>query len=97
VDARCDDPHASLAMAGGRSHERRSRRPHPIAAGLLDLCTGPFRFVVEVRAVLRVWRRRFRYRRELARLRSSGPHLIEDIGLLQDEADREAAKPFWRP
>jgi uncharacterized protein YjiS (DUF1127 family) len=52
--------------------------------------------VAEVRAVLRVWRHRARYRRELVRLRRSGPHLIEDIGLLKDEADREAAKPFWR-
>lgn len=26
-----------------------------------------------------------------------GPHLIEDIGLLPKQGDREAAKPFWRP
>jgi uncharacterized protein YjiS (DUF1127 family) len=44
-----------------------------------------------------VWRQRSRYRRELARLRRSGPHLIDDIGLSQAEAEREAAKPFWRP
>jgi uncharacterized protein YjiS (DUF1127 family) len=48
-------------------------------------------------AALALWRRRSRYRRELARLRRSGPHLIEDIGLLREHADREAAKPFWRP
>ncbi len=47
--------------------------------------------------VLRVWRRRSRYRRELARLMRSGPHLIDDIGLLRAHAEREVAKPFWRP
>jgi uncharacterized protein YjiS (DUF1127 family) len=54
------------------------------------------RLIVEAGAVLRTWRQRYRYRRDLARLRSSGPHLIEDIGLLREDADREAAKPFWQ-
>jgi uncharacterized protein YjiS (DUF1127 family) len=27
----------------------------------------------------------------------SRPHLIEDIGLLPRDAEREADKPFWRP
>ncbi|MGH6919595.1 MAG: DUF1127 domain-containing protein [Geminicoccaceae bacterium] len=53
--------------------------------------------VAEARAALRLWRQRARYRRDLARLRRSGPHLIEDVGLSPKEADREAAKPFWRP
>jgi uncharacterized protein YjiS (DUF1127 family) len=53
--------------------------------------------LAEIRAVLRAWRRRYRYPRELARLMSSGPHLIEDIGLSRTHADREVAKPFWRP
>jgi uncharacterized protein YjiS (DUF1127 family) len=43
-----------------------------------------------------LWRQRARYRRDLARLRASGPHLIEDIGLRREDADREAAKPFWQ-
>jgi uncharacterized protein YjiS (DUF1127 family) len=47
-------------------------------------------------ALLRLWRERQRSRRELARLMRSGPHLIEDIGLMRVHADREAAKPFWR-
>jgi uncharacterized protein YjiS (DUF1127 family) len=81
VDARCDDPHA-LAIPGARSHARSSRLAWVVA---------------EVRAVFRVWRQRSRYRRELARLRRSGPHLIDDIGLSQAEAEREAATPFWRP
>ena len=50
-----------------------------------------------VGAVLEVWQRRCRSRCELARLISSGPHLIEDIGLPREHADREVAKPFWRP
>jgi uncharacterized protein YjiS (DUF1127 family) len=50
-----------------------------------------------IRAVLGAWRQRYRYRRELRRLISSGPHLIEDIGLSRAHADREIAKPFWRP
>ncbi|MGH6906075.1 MAG: hypothetical protein ACREIR_25425 [Geminicoccaceae bacterium] len=53
--------------------------------------------LAEIGAVVRAWRRRYRYRRELARLISSGPHLIEDVGLLPEQAERERAKPFWRP
>jgi len=64
------------------------RRPH--ARSLV-------RVLAEVEAALTLWRRRSRYRRDLARLRRSGPHLIEDIGLLREHADREAAKPFWQP
>ena len=51
---------------------------------------------VELRAVIGAWRQRHRYRRELRRLMSSGPHLIADIGLSRTHAEREAAKPFWR-
>jgi uncharacterized protein YjiS (DUF1127 family) len=53
--------------------------------------------LAEIRAVLDAWRRRYRYRRELERLMRSGTHLIEDIGQLRRHADREVAKPFWRP
>jgi uncharacterized protein YjiS (DUF1127 family) len=53
--------------------------------------------LAEITAVLGAWRARYRYRRELRRLMSSGRHLIEDIGLLRAHAEREAAKPFWRP
>jgi uncharacterized protein YjiS (DUF1127 family) len=49
-----------------------------------------------IRAVLRAWRLRHRYRRELERLRNSAPHLIEDIGLSREHAAREVTKPFWR-
>jgi uncharacterized protein YjiS (DUF1127 family) len=49
------------------------------------------------RAVLALWRQRSRYRRDLRRRMRSRPHLIEDIGLLPRDAEREADKPFWRP
>jgi uncharacterized protein YjiS (DUF1127 family) len=53
--------------------------------------------LAEITVVLGAWRRRYRYRRELRRLISSGAHLIEDIGLSRAHAEREVAKPFWRP
>jgi uncharacterized protein YjiS (DUF1127 family) len=53
--------------------------------------------LAEIRAVIGAWRQRYRYRRELQRLIKTGPHLIDDIGLWRTHADREAAKPFWRP
>jgi uncharacterized protein YjiS (DUF1127 family) len=53
--------------------------------------------LTEITVILGAWRQRYRYRRELSRLMSSGPHLIEDIGLSRAHADQEAAKPFWRP
>ena len=46
--------------------------------------------------LLTEWRRRRRYRAELRRLLSTGPHLLEDIGLTAAGAAREAALPFWR-
>jgi uncharacterized protein YjiS (DUF1127 family) len=52
--------------------------------------------LAEIAAVLGAWRRCHRYRHELERLMKSGPHLIEDIGLSRKNAEREAAKPFWR-
>ena len=52
--------------------------------------------LAEIRSVTGTWRQRRRYRRELQRLMSTGPHLIEDIGLSRTHAEREAAKPFWR-
>lgn len=42
------------------------------------------------------WRRRRRYRAELARLLRTGPHLVDDIGLTMSDAARAAVLPFWR-
>lgn len=33
--------------------------------------------------------------RERRRLRQMDDHLLEDIGLTREVADREASKPFW--
>jgi uncharacterized protein YjiS (DUF1127 family) len=42
---------------------------------------------------LRLWAQRRQQRRALATLDG---HLLTDIGLSPEQADREAAKPFWR-
>jgi uncharacterized protein YjiS (DUF1127 family) len=46
--------------------------------------------------ILRFWIGRSRQRRQLAELAEFDDHLLKDIGISQDEALREAAKPFWR-
>jgi uncharacterized protein YjiS (DUF1127 family) len=46
--------------------------------------------------LLRSWRARRHYRRELGRLLKVGPHMISDIGLTLEDAKRQTAKPFWR-
>ena len=45
---------------------------------------------------LRVWGERNRQRHSLGLLAQRDDYLLEDIGLSQDEAFREAAKPFWQ-
>jgi uncharacterized protein YjiS (DUF1127 family) len=83
--------HASapwLAATGGRSDGSAS-------SALIARRGGPSP-LVESLAILAGWRRRHRYRRELARLIRAGSHLIEDIGLVRAHAERAAAKPFWR-
>jgi uncharacterized protein YjiS (DUF1127 family) len=47
--------------------------------------------------VLDGWRARWHYRRELRRLLAVAPHMITDIGLTLDQAQREMVMPFWRP
>jgi uncharacterized protein YjiS (DUF1127 family) len=41
-----------------------------------------------------LWQERAAQRAQLAGLED---HLLKDIGIGRAEADREAAKPFWRP
>jgi len=48
---------------------------------------------VQVAWLLTQWSERRRTRRELADL---PPHLLRDIGMTQEAARAEAAKPFWR-
>ena len=45
---------------------------------------------------LRIWNARSRQRHYLRLLAERDDYLLKDIGLSQDEAFREAAKPFWR-
>ena len=45
---------------------------------------------------VRIWSARCRERRALRELMALGDHLLEDIGVTRQEAQREAAKPFWQ-
>jgi uncharacterized protein YjiS (DUF1127 family) len=45
---------------------------------------------------LRVWGARNRQRHALRLLAERDDYLLKDVGLSQDEAFREAAKPFWQ-
>ena len=49
-----------------------------------------------ITAIVSTWRERLFYRHELARLARDAPHMIDDIGLTEDEVELELAKPFWR-
>ena len=46
--------------------------------------------------MVRRWRERSRQRAALGELAELNDHLLNDIGISQDDARREAAKPFWR-
>jgi len=47
-------------------------------------------------AILRLWRRRRRDRRELAKLVLLDDRLLRDIGLTRGGAEFLINKPFWR-
>ncbi len=47
-------------------------------------------------AILRLWRRRRRDRRELAKLALLDDRLLRDIGLTRGGAEFLINKPFWR-
>ena len=50
----------------------------------------------QLSATPRVWAERGRYRSEIKRLLNVGPHMIRDVGLVWEDAQREAQKPFWQ-
>ena len=56
----------------------------------------PHKYVSGATHIWARWQRRRRYRNDLKRLILVGPHMIEDIGLNLEEAQREARKAFWR-
>jgi uncharacterized protein YjiS (DUF1127 family) len=51
---------------------------------------------INVRAIIRNWIARGRERRALGELAEMNAHLLRDIGLSKDDAQREAAKWFWQ-
>ena len=57
---------------------------------------SPIQVVADLKAIWAELQRRRCYRRDLNRLLSVGPYMIEDIGLPIKEAHRETAKSFWR-
>jgi uncharacterized protein YjiS (DUF1127 family) len=46
--------------------------------------------------MMRLWFARSRQRRALAELAARNDYLLEDIGVSQASATREAAKPYWQ-
>jgi len=49
--------------------------------------------VLRTVTIVRTWNRRARARRQLAMFDA---HILADIGLTREEAQREAQKPFWQ-
>ena len=49
--------------------------------------------IEQLRAMVTIWVQRARQRRQLAALSASQ---LDDIGISREQADAEAAKPFWR-
>jgi uncharacterized protein YjiS (DUF1127 family) len=97
VRSRWQHSPAPWIPATGRRSDAGRAHPPPSIRSALALARGLlFWSLAESLAMLGAWRRRHRYRRDLTRLMRTGPHLIEDIGLLRKHAAREAAKPFWR-
>ncbi len=54
---------------------------------------GPIGWLPSLYAELETVSRRIEERRRLSQL---DDHLLEDMGLTREQAEREAAKPFWR-
>jgi uncharacterized protein YjiS (DUF1127 family) len=65
-------------------------RPHATNVTMLDGRAGRC-------SPIDAWLLRIHFRTHLKRLLLLDAGLIEDIGLTRQEAEREAAKPFWRP
>jgi uncharacterized protein YjiS (DUF1127 family) len=74
------------SLPGARVSIRRSEREQRAAGWAVAIC----------RTVTR-WVARSRQRRALREIAESNDfHLLKDIGVSQEEALREAEKPFWR-
>ena len=46
--------------------------------------------------MIATWDDRMRLRWDLEQRSKDAPHLIDDIGLTEDEVKAEISKPFWR-
>jgi uncharacterized protein YjiS (DUF1127 family) len=46
--------------------------------------------------LIRFWMARHRQRKALGEIAELNDYLLQDIGVTQEEALREAAKPFWQ-
>lgn len=75
----------AIAQAPSDSRPAAPASPH----------SGRRRLVCGLGAAWAAWRTRRRFRRDLKRLLRVGPHMLADIGLTLEEAQRESAKPFW--
>jgi uncharacterized protein YjiS (DUF1127 family) len=58
--------------------------------------SGLLTLIGEALLTLLFWAGRSRQRRQLGELAELDNYLLKDIGVSQEEALREAAKPFWR-
>ena len=69
-----------------------------IVPGVFSHSKAPVgRLVAGARSTVGRWFARSRQRRALREIAErSDPHLLKDIGVTQEEAFREADKPFWR-
>jgi uncharacterized protein YjiS (DUF1127 family) len=75
-----------LSLPGARVSIRRNDRE--------QRATG---WAVAARRTVAAWIARSRQRRALREIAESNDfHLLKDIGVSQEEALREAEKPFWR-
>ena len=75
------------------STPRRTTPPKPSAT---SVSRRPDSLAAWLRAIA-AWRERRRFRWALKRMAKDNPHLIDDIGLTNRQAEEEIAKlPFWQ-
>jgi uncharacterized protein YjiS (DUF1127 family) len=72
--------------------------PHAVCQGYRPRRLFPFgRLVAGARWTVGRWFARYRQRRVLREIAERNDfHMLKDIGVTQEEAFREADKPFWR-
>ena len=71
-----------------------TRNPIPGLPGLAQLGAGLNSALPVLWETLVAWQERANQRGQLASLEG---RLLKDMGISRAEAEREAAKPFWRP